>query len=115
MRPFALAVVLLPAVALFGAVPAAAPAFADDPVVVITLKDHQFVPTEVAVPAGVKVQLLVKNEQPAPAEFESRVLHFEKVVTAGGQVAVFVGPLSPGSYEFYDDFHNATRGHLVVK
>ena len=81
----------------------------------IDLKDHQFVPSEVPVPAGVKVKILVKNDQQATAEFESRVLHFEKIVTPGGQIAVFVGPLNPGSYEFYDDFHNATRGHLVVK
>jgi hypothetical protein len=92
----------------------AAPALADDPEINIDLKDHQFVPSEVPVPAGVKVKLLVKNDQTATAEFESRVLHFEKVVTPGGQIAVFVGPLNPGSYEFYDDFHGATRGHLVV-
>jgi len=93
----------------------AAPAFADDPVVTITLKDHQFVPSEVPVPAGVKVQLLVKNEQPTAAEFESHSLHREKIVTAGGEITVLVGPLNPGSYEFFDDFHNATRGHLVAK
>jgi hypothetical protein len=28
---------------------------------------------------------------------------------------VFVGPLDPGSYEFFDDFHNDTRGHLIAK
>jgi heme/copper-type cytochrome/quinol oxidase subunit 2 len=94
---------------------AAAPAVADDPMVTITLKDHQFVPVEVPVPAGVKVQLLVKNEQDVTAEFESNSLHREKIVTAGGQITVFVGPLDPGSYEFFDDFHNATRGHLVAK
>jgi len=101
------------ALAVFLAV--AAPALADDPVITITLKDHQFVPSEVPAPAGVKVQLLVKNEQAVTAEFESNSLHREKIVTAGGQIAVFVGPLDPGSYEFFDDFHNSTRGHLVVK
>jgi len=107
MRRFAFA--LLPLLAV------AAPALADDPVITITLKDQQFVPAEVPVPAGVKVQLLVKNEQAVTAEFESNSLHREKIVPAGGQITVFVGPLDPGSYEFFDDFHNATRGHLVVK
>jgi hypothetical protein len=93
----------------------AAPAQADGPVVTITLKDHQFEPSEVPVPAGVKVQLLVKNEQAVTAEFESHSLHREKIVTAGGQITVPIGPLDPGSYEFFDDFHGATRGHLVVK
>jgi len=93
----------------------AVPALADDPVVTVTLKDHQFVPSEVPTPAGVKVKLVVKNEQKANAEIESHVLHFEKIVGAGGQAAVFVGPLTAGSYEFFDDFHKDTRGHLVVK
>jgi hypothetical protein len=94
---------------------AAAPAVAADPVVTITLKNHQFVPSEVPVPANTKVQLLVKNEQPVTAEFESPVLHREKIVNAGGQITVFVGPLDPGSYEFFDDFHGESRGHLVAK
>jgi hypothetical protein len=101
--------------AFFLGVALAAPALADDPVVTITLKDHQFVPSEVPVPANVKVQLLVKNEQTATAEFESNSLHREKIVPAGGQISVFVGPLNPGSYEFFDDFHHDTRGHLVAK
>jgi plastocyanin len=90
-------------------------AFADDPVVTITVKDHQFVPAEVPVPAGVKVKLLVKNEQQVNAEFESKSLHREKIVNAGGEITVLVGPLEPGNYEFFDDFHPDTRGHLVAK
>jgi plastocyanin len=104
---------LIVALPLLAAV--AASALADDGVVTITLKDHQFTPSEVAVPAGVKVQLLVKNQQPTTAEFESHSLHREKIVTAGGEITVPVGPLDPGSYEFFDDFHSATRGHLVAK
>jgi hypothetical protein len=93
----------------------APPALADDPVITITLKDHRFTPSEVPVPGGTKVQLIVKNEQAVTAEFESNSLHREKVVTPGGQITLFVGPLAPGSYEFFDDFHSATRGHLVAK
>src|SRR5262245_35793268 len=91
------------------------PALADDPVVTITLKDHQFVPSEVPVPAGVKVKLLIKNEQSVNGEFESTSLHREKIVSAGSETAVYIGPLDPGSYEIFDDFHRETRGHLVVK
>ena len=93
----------------------ATPVWADDPVATITLKDHQFQPSEVPIPAGVKVKLLVQNEQTQAAEFESNSLHREKIVNAGSVITVFVGPLDPGSYEFFDDFHNSTRGHLVVK
>ena len=90
-------------------------AWAQMPTVSIALHNHLFAPAEVTAPAGVKVRLIVKNEQPVNAEFESSSLHREKVVTAGATITVFVGPLSPGSYEFFDDFHLATRGHLVVK
>jgi plastocyanin len=107
MRQFALAAFVLFA--------GSQPARADDPTITITLRDHQFVPSEVPVPAGVKVKLLVKNEQQVTAEFESNSLHREKIVNAGGEITVFVGPLDPGSYEFFDDFHGETRGHLVAK
>ncbi len=62
---------------------AAVPAVADDPGVSIALKNNQFVPNEVAIPAGVKVKLVVRNDTPTPAEFESTQLHREKVVPAG--------------------------------
>src|SRR5437870_12253161 len=90
------------------------PAFAEDPKVTIAVRDHQFVPAEVPVPAGVKVELIIRNEQKTPAEFESTTLRGEKVIAAGATVSVFVGPLKPGRYEFIDDFHPATRGALVA-
>jgi len=91
------------------------PALADDPSFVIELKNNQFVPSEVQIPAGVKVKLVVHNGNPIPSEFESTQLHREKVVPPGQEISIFVGPLDPGSYEFFDDFHPETRGHLVVK
>lgn len=92
-----------------------APALAADPQIAITIKDHQYVPSDVPVPAGVKVELVIKNDQTVNAEFESSVLHREKIVPAGAQISVFVGPLSPGTYEFFDDFNRATTGRLVVR
>jgi plastocyanin len=94
---------------------AAAPASADDPSFAIAFKNNQFVPSEVQIPAGIKVKLVVRNENSTTSEFESNQFHREKVVTPGSEVTVFVGPLDPGSYEFFDDFHPQTRGHLVVR
>jgi plastocyanin len=74
-----------------------------------------FVPSEVQIPAGAKVKLIVRNENPTASEFESTQFHREKVVPPGQEITVFVGPLDPGSYEFFDDFHPETRGHLIVK
>jgi len=102
-------------VAALFALATAAPAPADDLSFAITLKNNQFVPSEVQIPAGVKVKLIVRNENPTTSEFESIEFHREKVVTPGQEITVFVGPLDPGKYEFYDDFHQQTRGHLVVK
>jgi hypothetical protein len=94
---------------------AVAPAFADEPAVTIAIRDHQFVPSEVQIRANAKVELIIRNEQTMPAEFESTSLHREKVVAPGKAASVFVGPLKPGRYDFFDDFHPATRGVLVVQ
>jgi len=107
MYRFALAVLLIAAVA--------APVSAADQQVPISIRDHKFVPSDVPIPAGVKVELVIKNGQVVNAEFESTTLHREKIVQAGSQISVFVGPLDPGTYEFFDDFNRATRGRLVVK
>jgi hypothetical protein len=93
----------------------AMPALAADQRVTISIRDHKFVPNDVPIPAGVKVELLIKNEQAVNAEFESCTLYREKIVQAGNQASVFVGPLEPGTYEFFDDFNRATRGRLLVK
>ena len=93
----------------------AAPAGAQQAPLTIAVREHQFVPAEMSVPAGIKVELIVRNEQTVPAEMESTSLHREKVVAPGGSVSIFVGPLSPGRYEFFDDFNPATRGALVVR
>ncbi|HXY99018.1 MAG TPA: cupredoxin domain-containing protein [Stellaceae bacterium] len=88
---------------------------AEDAGIVIAIKDHHFVPETVEVPAGTKVKLIVRNQDKTASEFESIQFHREKVVQPGSEITVFVGPLDPGSYEFFDDFHPDTRGHLIVK
>lgn len=92
----------------------AVPAYAEEPTFTITLRDHRFVPAEVPVPAGVRIKLIIRNEQGINAEFESTSLHREKIVGPGAAITVFVGPLDPGTYEFFDDFNNSTRGRLVT-
>ena len=91
-------------------------AHAEDTVTVnVSLKNHQFQPAELHAPANKVVMIVVKNQDPVPAEFESNMLRVEKVVTAGGTVTVRVRPLSPGRYRFFDDFHPDTQGYLVVQ
>jgi Cupredoxin-like domain len=82
-------------------------ALAADPIV-LTIKDHQFTPSEVSVPAGERLRIEVVNQDPTPAEFESSDLRVEKIVVPGGRIVVMAGPLKPGSYKFFDDYHPDT-------
>ena len=82
----------------------------------ITVKDHRFSPEELVIPAGQKVKIVVENLDPAPEEFESYDLKREKVITANGQIVLFIGPLKAGSYKYFGDFHPTTaQGRIVAK
>ena len=59
--------------------------------------------------------LTVKNLDTAAMEFESVSLRVEKVIAPGSDGVVNVRALAPGRYEFFDDFHQETRGVLVVQ
>lgn len=113
MRTLVLGAMTLATIA-FGAV---RPSLADDDTAYsITIEDHRFAPELLELPAGKKITLTIKNLDATPAEFESSDLNREKVVVGGGTITVFVGPLRPGSYEFFDDFNpGTTHGHIVVK
>ena len=89
---------------------------ADEASYTLTIKDHRFEPTELTLPAATKVKLVVKNLDATAEEFESAELHREKVVAAGAQIVVNVGPLKPGVYKFFGDFHKDTaQGQITVK
>jgi hypothetical protein len=82
----------------------------------LEINDHQFHPTEIEIPAGQKIALIVKNNDTTPEEFESIELRREKVVPGGDQITVYIGPLKPGKYEFFGDFNPKTaRGHIIAK
>ncbi|MEZ5898692.1 MAG: cupredoxin domain-containing protein [Hyphomicrobiaceae bacterium] len=91
------------------------PANAEEETYTITIRDHRFEPDTLALKAGVKTRLVIENAQKEAAEFESGELNREKVIPPGAQVSVSVGPLAPGSYAFFDDFHQETTGKVVVK
>ena len=115
MRPIMPFAALGLALALASAVATTA-ALADDTHIQISIKDHHFDPATPTVPAGQPVVIDVKNLDTTPAEFESKTLRVEKVVTGGGSISVRVRALPPGRYRFFDDYHEATTvGFLVVK
>jgi len=82
----------------------------------LVIKDHRFQPAEIEIPAGQKIALIVKNDDPTPEEFESTELRREKVVPGGEQITIYIGPLKSGRYEFFGDFNPKTaRGHIIAK
>lgn len=81
----------------------------------ISVKGHHFQPAQIHAPANKPVILRVKNLDATAMEFESVSLRVEKVVAPGTQGVVNIRPLAPGQYEFFDDFHQETRGTLVVQ
>jgi hypothetical protein len=105
-----------PVVAAIAACLAAAPALAEDPSFALIIKDHKFEPTELVVPAGAKIRLVVKNQDSTPEEFESSSLKREKVIPGGKEAVITIGPLKQGSYEFWGDFNKqSARGKLVAQ
>lgn len=85
-----------------------------EPSLSLAISQHQFVPATLAVPAGVRVKLSVVNKDALPAEFESYDLSREIVVPGHAQVTLYVGPLQPGRYRFFNDFDHAAQGFLVA-
>jgi plastocyanin len=82
----------------------------------LVIKEHKFEPAELTIPAGVKVKLIVDNQDATPEEFESHELNREKVIPGNSQAKIFVGPLEAGVYPFFGEFHEATaQGKLIVK
>jgi hypothetical protein len=114
LRSFAVfPLVLVALVWLFSA----SPARAEDPQeVVLTFQDHKVIPDRLKLPAGKKFKFIVKNLDSSAEEFESVRMNREKVVPAGGQVILLIGPLSPGVYDYFGDFHpDTTKGELTVE
>jgi Cupredoxin-like domain len=80
----------------------------------LTIRNHQFSPNEIKVPANKRVKLTVVNADPTPEEFESKVLRVEKVIAGKSQGIVRIGPLKPGKYPFVGEYHEDTAKGVVI-
>ncbi|MDA3921386.1 MAG: cupredoxin domain-containing protein [Salinisphaera sp.] len=81
----------------------------------ISVVSNAFEPAQLTIPAGKRVEVMVHNKTAMPAEFESYDFTAEKVVPGGTSIPVYIGPLKPGTYEFFNDFARGVKGHLSVK
>jgi hypothetical protein len=97
---------------LAAAVPAARAA--EPTTLTLTLQNHRFTPDTLTVPAGERFRIRLTNHDDTPDEFESYDMKFEKIVVPGGTITVFAGPLHPGRYKFFDDYHPDTATGTAV-
>ena len=91
------------------------PASAQDTTLQITVENHRFSPSELRAPANKPIVITIRNNDATPMEFESVSLRVEKIVAPKSQGSVRIRALSPGRYEFFDDFNQSTRGTLTVQ
>lgn len=89
-------------------------ALAAPPLRALAIHGQQFEPKELSLPANTKIKLIIRNQDALPAEFESYDLSREVLVPANGEVTVYVGPLEPGRYQFFNDFNRTMQGTVVV-
>jgi plastocyanin len=82
--------------------------------VTLTIKDHHFSPNTVTVTAGERFRIEVENQDDTPAEFESSDLRVEKIIVPHGKISVMAGPLKPGTYKFFDDYHPDAANGVVT-
>jgi plastocyanin len=88
---------------------------ADPTTVTLTIKDHQFTPAEIHVPAGIAVILVIRNEDATAEEIDSPELKIEKIVAGGKEGSVRLRPLERGTYPFTGEYHSDTaKGQLIV-
>ena len=99
------------AVLLFGI---SALAAAADPELTLVIRNHRFEPTELRVPAGKKIKIMIDNQDATAEEFESHALNREKVVPGKSKVPVFIGPLKPGRYAFEGEYNAKTAKGVVI-
>ncbi len=91
-------------------------ALAEDTVVELRFENRRFTPQAITVPANRPFKIKIVNASKEAMEFESFKLNREKVVGASETVTITVPGLKPGSYDFYDDFHqDVPQGTIIAK
>lgn len=89
-------------------------AHAGVPVYQLEIREHLFYPAELRVPAGQKIKLQVFNRDGTPEEFESFELNREKVIMGRRKATIFIGPLHPGEYPYFGEFHPETAQGIII-
>ena len=85
--------------------------------VAVGMKNTEFNPTQLAVPAGQPVTLFVKNDDLGVHTFTVEGLGIDEVIIGGSEQLITIAASSPGSYEFVCEIpgHESMKGTLVVE
>ena len=89
-------------------------AWAADAQYTLVISDHRFQPSELVVPAGKKIELIVENRDSTPEEFDSHALNREKIITGNSSAKIYIGPLTAGRYPFVGEFHEKTAQGVII-
>ena len=81
---------------------------------ILTIKNHYFIPETIKVPANKKIKLVVYNQDSEIEEFESFDLYREKLIPPNGKIKINIGPLAPGEYKFFGEFHQKTANGTLI-
>ena len=81
---------------------------------IIVIKDHYFIPNRLIIPAHQKIKLIIDNHDNEVEEFESFDLRREKIVPHNAKIKINIGPLDPGEYKFFGDFHSRTAKGVII-
>ena len=88
---------------------------ADDASYIIELKNNTFKPAILIIPANKKVKIRIINFDNEPEEFDSFDLNREKVLFPNKPANIYIGPLAPGEYAYFGEFHpNLAKGKIVA-
>jgi len=87
---------------------------AADPEFTLVIREHKFEPSELTVPAGKKVKLIVDNQDATAEEFESHSLKREKVIPGKSKATITIGPLKKGRYPFVGEFNEKTAKGVII-
>lgn len=89
---------------------------ADKPVFELAIKNHQFEPATLKVPAGKPFTLNVHNQDATPEEFESHDFKREKIIAGNSRAIIHVGALKKGTHTFFGEFNPKTaQGKIIAE
>ena len=100
---------------LFLSLLASAVGNAQEAVLTVSVKNHQFQPRQLTARANAPIAIRVKNLDSGRMEFESTNPSVEKVIGGNSEAVIKLGSLKPGRYEFYDDFDQRSTMILVIR